>query len=301
MQPTSWIWINGKLIRWEDATLHFLTHTLHYGTGVFEGIRCYETDEGPAIFRLKEHIERLFKSGEYLDMELPYTQQQIEDACTEVIQANKLPSAYIRPIVFYGYGKMGLDPAGANLNVAIAAWPWGPYLGEEELEKGVTAIIAKTRRFSGNHNHAKITGNYFNSMKAHNEAKKKGCHEAIMLDEHGFVAEGPGENIFIVKKGIILTPTRSAILQGITRDSVMNIARDRGYKVKERKITVRDLKNAHEAFFTGTAAEITPIRVIDKKEIGNGSAGGVTKELQLAFFAIVKGKNPVYEDWLTFC
>ena len=173
MQPTSWIWINGKLIRWEDATLHFLTHTLHYGTGVFEGIRCYETDEGPAIFRLKEHIERLFKSGEYLDMELPYTQQHIEDACTEVIQTNKLPSAYIRPIVFYGYGKMGLDPTGANLNVAIAAWPWGPYLGEEELEKGVTAIIAKTRRFSGKHNHAKITGNYFNSMKAHNEAKKK--------------------------------------------------------------------------------------------------------------------------------
>ena len=234
-------------------------------------------------------------------MELPYTQQQIEDACTEVIQTNKLPSAYIRPIVFYGYGKMGLDPTGANLNVAIAAWPWGPYLGEEELEKGVTAIIAKTRRFSGKHNHAKITGNYFNSMKAHNEAKKKGCHEAIMLDENGFVAEGPGENVFIVKKGIILTPTRSAILQGITRDSVMNIARDRGYKVKERKITVREIKNADEAFFTGTAAEITPIRMIDKKKIGNGSVGGITKELQLAFFAIVKGKNPAYEDWLTFC
>lgn len=301
MNTSDFIWIDGKFVPWKDAKIHLLSHSLHYGTGVFEGIRCYETLRGPAIFCLKEHIERLFNSAKFLGIKIPFSKKELEKSCVEIIRVNKLPSAYIRPIVFYSYGKMGLDPTGAKLSVAIAAWPWGAYLGEENLAKGVTATICSVKRFSGSHNEAKITGNYFNSMRAHSEAAKKGFDEAIMLDEKGNIAEGPGENIFVIKNKKVFTPKRGAILFGITRNVVIQIGKDLGYKVKEKIISVRELKSADEAFFTGTAAEITPIRKVDKTTIGFGRRGPITEEIQSAFYDIVKGKNKRYQKWLTYC
>ncbi len=299
MNESNFIWVNGKFVKWHDVKIHVLSHTLHYGSGAFEGIRCYETPKGSAIFRLKEHIQRLFDSAEFLNIKIPYSQKELEKACVDTVRVNKLPSAYIRPIIFYGYGKMGIDPTGAKLNVAIAAWPWGAYLGEENLAKGVAAMICSVRRFPGLHNEAKVTGNYFNSTRAHAEAATKGFDEVIMLDEKGNVAEGPAENIFVIKNNKIFTPKRGAILFGITRNSIIQIAKGLGYKVKEKTISVKELKSADEAFFTGTAAEVTPIRKIDNKILG--SRGQITEKIQTTFYSIVKGKNKKYEKWLTNC
>lgn len=297
MDKTKYIWIDGEFRHWEEAHFHLLTHTLHYGAGAFEGIRFYETDQGPAIFRLKEHTERLFYSARAIGMKIPYSQKQMNDATIELIQKNKVKSGYIRPLAFYGYGKMGLNPAGAPVVTTIAAWPWGSYLGE-------AAVRVKTSEFIRIHPQstvadAKITGHYVNSILASIEVKKAGYDEALFLDYRGNVAEGPGENIFYVKNGVLYTPKLGAILAGITRESVIRVARDAGYKIVEKDIRLRDLYDSDECFFTGTAAEITAIASIDDKTIGTGEAGPVTAQLKSNYMGIVHGKNNQYKKWLS--
>lgn len=301
IQEVKKIWMDGELVDWKEAKIHVLTHALHYGSGVFEGIRCYNTVEGPAVFRLKEHIQRLYNSAKVYFMELPYTPEEIREATKEVIRANGLKECYIRPIAFRGYGEMGLNPLNSEVNVSIAVWPWGTYLGEEGLRNGIRAKISSYQRIAPNiiPPTAKSTGNYINSILAKVESLKAGYDEAIMLDYRGFVSEGPGENIFMVKEGVIYTPPEHAsILQGITRDSVITLARDMGYEVVKTDLTRGSLYTADEVFFTGTAAELTPIREIDGIQIGK--PGKVTKRLQKKFFGVTKGKDPNYSSWLDF-
>jgi len=295
------IWYDGRLVPWRNATTHVLTHSLHYGLAVFEGVRAYSTVRGTAIFRLKEHTERLFNSAHIYMMKIPYSRDALMEAQKEVVRANKLESCYIRPIAFYGSEKMGVSPKGSSVHVAIAAWPWGAYLGVEALEKG---IRVKTSSYARHHVNvsmcrAKYSGTYANSILANLEATEHGYDEGLLLDVDGFVAEGSGENLFIVKNGAICEPELTSALIGITRDSVIALARDMGYAVSSKRITRDDLYIADEAFFTGTAAEVTPIREVDGRTIGEGKRGPVTTRLQNAFFDCVAGKADQYSDWLT--
>jgi len=298
VEKTDKIWFNGKLVDWDSCTTHFLTYSLHYGCCVFEGIRCRETSKGPAIFRLRDHIERLFHSASLLRMKIPSDVDKIIEAVKLTVKENKLKACYIRPLVFYGYGVMGLNPKGSPVDIGIACWPWGTYLGEEALKKGVHAKKSSIARVPGELNHAKIGGNYYHSILARLESLDKKADEAIMLDTEGNVAEGSAENIFMIKDNMLITPTDRSILPGITRQSVMKIAQDKGYFVKEAQFTIEDLYTADEAFFTGTAAELTPISHVDDHKLGEGRRGPITKELQDAFFAIVNGKDETYNYWL---
>ncbi len=301
IQKVDKIWTNGQMVNWDDAKVHILTHALHYGSGVFEGIRAYETIKGTAGFRLTDHMKRLEQSAKIYLMDLPYSVEELVEATKELIRANKLKSCYIRPIVYRGYGEMGLNPINAPIEAAIAVWPWGAYLGDEGIKNGIRAMISSFHRIDPNSLPpvAKATGQYINSILAKLEAVYSEYEEAILLDSRGFVSEGSGENIFTVKDGIIYTPsTTSSILEGITRSSVMEIARDMGYKVEERDLVRSDLFLADEVFVTGTAAEIVPIREIDKRVIGD--PGEVTRSLQDKFFAVVKGEDENYIHWLEF-
>jgi branched-chain amino acid aminotransferase len=295
------IWYDGKLVPWREATTHVLTHSLHYGLAVFEGVRAYKSDIGTAIFRLKEHTDRFFNSAKIYMMEVPYTKVQLMEAQREVVRANKLPSGYIRPLAFYGSEKMGVSPVGAKVHVSIAAWPWGAYLGEEGLTRG---IRVKTSSFARHHVNvtmprAKVATTYANSILANLEATGDGYDEGLLLDTDGFVAEGCGENIFIVKDGRLYTPQLTTALDGITWRSVQQICADLGLSVEKTRLTRDDIYIADEAFFTGTAAEVTPIRELDRRVIGGGSRGPITERLQAAFFDIVNGKNAKYHHWLT--
>jgi branched-chain amino acid aminotransferase len=301
LTKTEKIWHNGGFISWDDAKTHILSHALHYGSGVFEGIRCYETKKGPAIFRLTDHMRRLMESANLYYMEIPYTQKELEDAAKELVKLNKVKSCYIRPIIFRGYGEMGLNPLNAPVDTSIACWPWGTYLGEEGLKNGIKVIISSIERFNSNilPTRAKATGQYINSILAKIQAVKAGYDEAIMLDNRGLISEGPGENLFIVKDGVITTPPEHAsLLMGITRDSAIKIAKDHGLEVVESDIDRGMLYQADEAFFTGTAAEVTPINEIDGHIIGK--PGKITKKIQKTFFATVKGELSEYEDWLAY-
>ncbi len=298
---TEKIWMDGKLIDWDSATVHILTHTLHYGLGVFEGIRCYETQKGSAIFRLNEHIDRLFNSAHIFLINIPYSKEEIKDAIIKTVKVNKLKACYIRPIVYIGYGAMGLYTKENPINVSIAVWPWGAYLGDKGLKEG---IRVKTSSFIRNHvnanmTRAKVCGHYVNSQLAKKEAIACGYDEAILLDTEGYVAEGSGENIFIARNGILKTTPLTSILEGITRNSIIELANNEGIKVREERFTRDELYISDEAFFTGTAAEVTPIREIDGRTIGNGKPGEITKKLQSVFFNIVKGKEKKYNFWLT--
>lgn len=298
---TEKIWMDGKFISWDNATVHILTHTLHYGLGVFEGIRCYETRKGTAIFRLDEHINRLFNSAHIFLIEIPYSKVEIRDAIIKTIQVNKIKECYIRPLVYIGYGAMGLYPKENPINVSIAVWSWGSYLGDKGLKDG---IRIKTSSFIKNHVNAnmargKVCGYYVNSQLAKKEAISCGYDEAILLDTEGYVSEGSGENIFIVRNGILKTTPLTSILEGITRNSIIKIANDNGIKTIEERFTRDELYIADEAFFTGTAAEVTPIKEADGRAIGNGKPGKITKSLQSIFFDIVRGRNKKYESWLT--
>jgi len=297
------IWMDGKLIPWEEANVHILTHTLHYGLAVFEGIRCYLCHDGrSAIFRLREHVDRFFDSAQIGDIKIPYSKKEIVEACKEILQSNALREGYIRPIAFIGEGVMGVYPGDNPIRVAIVTWSWGAYLGEGALEKGIRAKISSYTRHHVNvmMTKAKISGNYVNSVLAKREAVKMGYDEAVMLDTEGYISEASGENIFIVKNGIIKTTPLTSILPGITRDSVIQIAKLRKMTLVEEKFTRDELYTAHEAFFTGTAAEITPIREVDDRQIGEGKPGPVTRELQASFFEVVKGKNSEFGEWLNY-
>ncbi len=301
MDQAELIWHNGELVPWEEARVHVLTHGLHYGTGVFEGIRAYETPQGTAIFRHHDHIDRLFKSAELYYMPIPYTQQQLRAATHELIAANGLTECYIRPIVFRGYGQMGLYPLDAPVEVSIAVWPWGAYLGEEGKRSGVRAKVASWRRIPHDSliPHAKASGQYLNSVLAKIEASKAGYQEAILLDTAGFVSEGSGENIYAVRDGAIVTPPQTAgILDGISRKSVVQIARDLGHQVVERNLARAELYLADEVFLTGTAAELVPVREIDDHAVGTGEPGPVTRELQRVFDDALHGRDRRYEGWL---
>ena len=302
LEATEKIWMNGKFVKWDDAKVHVLTHTLHYGTGVFEGIRCYKTDSGPAVFRLQEHVGRLFDSTHILQMEMPFTRQAVAEAILETIRVNKIEACYIRPIAFLGYGAMGIFPKENPVQVSIAVWPWGSYLGEEGLKNGIRVKISSFNRPHVNATmvRSKTTANYANSLLAKREALKDGYDEAMLLDTDGYVAEGSGENVFMVRKGVIKTPPLTSILEGITRDTIMQLAAERGMRLVEERFTRDELYVADEAFFTGTAAEITPIREVDNRRIGEGKPGPVTKELQSAFFDIVHGRDSRHSDWLTY-
>ncbi len=295
------IWHDGKLVPWRDATTHVLTHSLHYGLAVFEGVRAYHTVNGTAIFRLKEHTDRLFNSAHIYRMEIPYDKATLMEAQKEVVRANKLDSCYIRPIAFYGSEKMGVSPRGAKVHVSIAAWPWGAYLGEEGMEKG---IRVKTSSYARHHVNvtmarAKFSATYANSILANMEATENGYDEALLLDVDGFVAEGAGENVFIVKDGVIYEPEIASALVGITRATILSLARDLGLTVVSKRLTRDDIYIADEAFFTGTAAEVTPIRELDNRKIGAGLRGPITAKLQSLFFDVVNGKVPAHTDWLT--
>ena len=293
------IWMDGELVDWEKAQVHVLTHALHYGSGVFEGIRCYSTSEGPAVFRLTEHMERFERSAKMLFMDMGYTVEETVEAVKATIRANKLPACYIRPIAFRGYGVMGLDPIPAPVNVTIACWPWETYMGEEALREGVDVGISSWRQRGINSMPPaiKATGNYLNSSFARIEANQHGYNEAILLNEDGKVTEGTGENLFIVRDGVISTPpTSDGLLEGITRDSIMQLAVDLDYDVIEESLVRTDLYTCDEMFMTGSAAEVVPVRSVDHRIIG--PAGPVTLQLQKAFFAVVHGEEPGYEEWL---
>jgi branched-chain amino acid aminotransferase len=296
------IWHNGELVAWEDAKVHVLTHGLHYGTGVFEGERAYHTERGPAIFRHHDHLQRLVQSAELYYMPIPYTLEELRAATHELIAANDLRECYIRPIVFRGYGQMGLYPLDAPIEVSIAVWPWGAYLGEDSKRTGVRAKVASWRRISSDSliPHAKASGQYLNSVLAKIEATKAGYQEAILLDAHGFVCEGSGENIYVVRDGTIITPPQTAgILDGITRRSVFTIARELGYELVERNLARAELYLADEVFFSGTAAELVPVREIDDHAIGDGQgAGSVSREIMRVFDDALHGRDPRYADWL---
>jgi branched-chain amino acid aminotransferase len=296
-----YIWMNGKFVSWQEARVHLLTHALHYGSGVFEGIRAYKTNSGTAVFRLTDHLKRLFRSAKIYKMEIPYSIEELADATKELIRQNGLESCYIRPIVFRGYGEMGLFPLNVPVETAIAVWSWGAYLGEEGIKHGIRAKISSFRRIDPNTMPpaAKATGQYINSILAKIEAVENGYDEAILLDTRGFVSEGSGENIFVIRQGKIFTPsTAASILEGITRDSVISLALDLGLEVIEKDLVRSDLYWADEVFFTGTAAEIVPIREIDGRFIGE--PGPLTRRLQEAFYTVIRGENPKYQDWLEY-
>ncbi len=300
MQETEKIWMNGELVDWADARIHVASHGLHYGTGVFEGIRCYDTERGPAVFRLAEHLQRLETSARLLYMELPYTIEELRAACHETISANDLSECYLRPIAFYGYGELGVHTGTNPVDVAVITFPWGAYLGEDSQAQGIRAMISSWRRVGPNTipHAAKATGVYLNSMLATHEAQRAGYDEAILLTEEGTIADGPGETIFVVKHGTIFTPDLSAsILPGITRDTVIQIAQDRGYTVVEKSLIRTDVYTADEVFFTGTAAEVTPVRAVDDHEIG---VGEVTLELQKAYSDTVRGRSERWPQWLDY-
>ncbi len=301
MEQADLIWLNGELVAWEAAKVHVLTHGLHYGTGVFEGERAYETPAGPAIFRHLDHLERLFKSAELYYMPIPYTLEELRAATHELIAANELRECYIRPIAFRGYGQMGVYPLDAPVVVSIAVWPWGAYLGEDSKDNGVRAKISSWRRIPHDSlvPHAKATGQYLNSVLAKIEASKAGYEEAILLNAQGFVCEGSGENIYVIRDGKILTPPQTAgILDGITRKSVIQIARDLGYEVLERDIARAELILADEAFLSGTAAELVALREVDDHQIGDGRPGSITREIQSVFDDALHGRSARYADWL---
>jgi branched-chain amino acid aminotransferase len=296
------IWQDGNLVPWREATTHVLTHSLHYGMAVFEGVRAYKTERGTAIFRLKDHTERLKRSAHIFQMQMPFDAETLNEAQKEVIRANKLESGYLRPLAFYGSEKMGVSPKGAKVHVIIAAWPWGAYLGEEGMERG---IRIKTSSYTRHHVNitmvrAKASGNYMNSILANNEATTDGYDEALLLDPEGYVCEGAGENIFIVKNGTLYTPDLTACLEGITRATVIQLAEELGIKVVEKRITRDEVYCADEAFFTGTAAEVTPIRELDNRQIGVGHRGPITKALQEKYFDVVYGRSAAHADWLAF-
>ncbi|MEK9652393.1 MAG: branched-chain amino acid transaminase [Betaproteobacteria bacterium] len=296
------IWYDGAMVPWRDATTHVLTHSLHYGLAVFEGLRAYDTKKGAAIFRLKEHIDRLFASAHIYMMKIPFSKKELMEACLNVVKENNLSSCYIRPIAFYGSEKMGVSPKGATVHVAIAAWPWGAYLGAEGIEKG---IRVKTSSFSRHHVNvtmcrAKYSGTYANSILANQEAIDHGYDEALLLDVDGFVAEGAGENLFIVKNNTIYEPELTSALMGITRDTILTLAADLGLNVKSKRLTRDDVYTADEAFFTGTAAEVTPIRELDNRVIGAGQRGPVTEKLQTLFFDLVNGREEKHGEWLAY-
>jgi branched-chain amino acid aminotransferase len=297
------IWMDGELIRWDDAKVHILTHTLHYGMGVFEGIRCYHCPDGRScIFRLTEHIERLFDSAHIAEIEIPFAPEELMEACKETLRANGLQEGYIRPLVFIGDGAMGVHPQDNAIRVAIITWKWGAYLGEEALQKGTRV---KTSSYARHHvnvmmTKAKICGNYVNSVLAKREAVRGGYDEALMLDTDGYVSEATGENVFLVKDGIIKTPPLTSVLAGITRASVFTIIKDKGMQVVEQRFTRDELYTADEVFFTGTAAEVTPVREIDDRTIGLGRPGPVTKEIQTTFFQAAHGELDQYKDWVSY-
>jgi len=300
---TEKIWLDGEMVRWEDARVHVLTHALHYGTAYFEGIRCYALGDGrSAVFRLQEHMRRLADSGKILGFPLPYSEEKLCEATLEVIRANRLQECYIRPLVFVGLGEMGLYAPNNPVNVCIAVWPWGAYLGDEGLKNGIRAKVSSYTRHHVNvmMTKSKAAGNYINSVLAKHEVKKAGYDEAIMLDAEGYVSEASGENIFIVRDRKIKTTPLTSILPGITRDAIITVARDKGYELIEERFTRDELYSADEAFLTGTAAELTPIREVDDRRIGVGRRGPVTEDLQGTFFDIIKGKNRKYERWLAY-
>lgn len=296
------IWMDGELVDWRDAKIHVLTHTLHYGCGVFEGVRAYNTVNGTAIFRLQEHTDRLFNSAKILRMQIPFSKEQVNEAQKQVVRANKLESCYIRPLAWIGSQKLGVSPKGNQIHLMVAAWPWGAYLGEEGMQRG---IRVKTSSYTRHHvnitmTQAKAVSNYSNSILANMEALDDGYDEALLLDSSGFVSEGAGENVFVVKDGVVYTPDLSAgALNGITRNTTMRICKDLGIEVVQKRITRDEIYIADECFFTGTAAEVTPIRELDRVEIGIGRRGPVTEKIQNAFFDIVNGRNPKYAEWLT--
>ncbi|WGT64150.1 branched-chain amino acid transaminase [Variovorax paradoxus] len=300
------IWMDGELVDWRDAKIHVLSHTLHYGCGAFEGVRAYKTPEGTAIFRLAEHTERLFNSAKILRMKIPFTPEQLNEAQKQVVRENKLESCYLRPLIWIGSEKLGVSPKGNKIHAMVAAWSWGAYLGEEGMKRG---IRVKTSSYTRHHvnitmTQAKSVSNYTNSILANMEALDDGYDEALLLDASGFVSEGAGENIFVVKGGVVYTPDLSAgALNGITRNTILHVCKDLGLELVQKRITRDEVYIADEAFFTGTAAEVTPIRELDRVEIGNrgdgGSRGPITEKIQAAFFDIVNGKNPKYAHWLT--
>ena len=301
VQKTKKIWMDGKLVNWDEAQVHVLTHTLHYGVGVFEGIRCYTTEDGKAaIFRLKEHVDRFFDSAHIVLMEIPFTREEICAAIRKTLLANEQPEGYIRPIAFLGEGEMGLHVRTNTVRVAVATWPWGAYLGEEGLKKGIRAKVSSFNRHHVNAamTKGKVIGNYVNSVLAKWEVVKSGYDEAVLLDTEGYVAEGSGENIFIVRNGMLQTTPLTSVLPGITRDSVITIAQKMDIPVKEARFTRDEMYIADEMFFTGTAAEITPVREVDDRKVGPGKPGPVTKRIQAAFFDIVRGKNALFQHWL---
>jgi branched-chain amino acid aminotransferase len=303
VQKVSKIWMDGKLIPWEEANVHILTHSLHYGLAVFEGIRCYICYDGKsAVFRLREHVNRLFDSAQIGDIKIPYSKREISEACKETLRVNQLKEGYIRPIVFIGEGVMGVYPGDNPIQVAIITWSWGAYLGEGALEKGIRIKVSSYTRHHVNvmMTKAKICGNYVNSVLAKREVMKMGYDEALMLDTEGYVSEASGENIFMVKNEVLKTTPLTSILPGITRDAVIQIAKAKKIPLLEERFTRDELYTAQEAFFTGTAAELTPIREVDDRIVGDGKPGPITKELQAAFFDIVKGKNPAYKEWLDY-
>jgi branched-chain amino acid aminotransferase len=296
-----WIWFDGKLVEWREAKIHVLTHSLHYGMGVFEGVRAYETPAGTAIFKLAEHTRRLFQSCHIFQMQIPFERETLEAAQREVVRSNQLKSCYVRPLIWIGSEKLGISPRGNQIHVAIAAWPWGAYLGEEGLAKG---IRVKTASFTRHHVNvsmvrAKASGHYVNSILANQEAIADGYDEAMLLDTEGYVSEGAGENLFIVRDGRLYTPDLASCLDGITRASVMTIAHDLGLTVTEKRITRDEVYCADEAFFTGTAAEVTPIRELDNRQIGLGHRGPITQRIQSVFFDAVSGRDSRYGHWLT--
>jgi branched-chain amino acid aminotransferase len=294
------IWFDGQWVQWRDAKVHVLTHTLHYGMGVFEGVRAYDNDGTPAIFRLQEHTDRLFNSAKIMDMNIGYSKDEINQAQKDAVAKNNLASAYIRPMVFYGSEGMGLRADNLKVHTIIAAWEWGAYLGEDNMKNGIRIRTSSYTRHHPNiaMTKAKANGNYINSMLALQEALTDGYDEALLLDVDGFVAEGSGENIFVVRDGVIYTPDLSSALAGITRDSIFEIATDLGYKVVEKRITRDEIYCCDEAFFTGTAAEVTPIRELDNRIIGNGSRGPITEKIQSTYFDCVYGRNPKYQKWV---
>ena len=297
------IWMDGKMVEWRDAKIHVLTHTLHYGCGAFEGVRAYKTDKGTAIFRLREHTERLFNSAKILRMPMPFTLDEVMQAQIDIIKANNLESGYLRPLIWLGSEKMGVSPKGAKVHVMVAAWPWGAYLGEDGMNRG---IRVKTSSFTRHHvnitmTQAKTVSNYTNSILANMEALDDGYDEALLLDSAGFVSEGSGENVFLVKDGVVYTPDLSAgALNGITRKTVTAICKDLGLELKEKRITRDEVYIADEAFFTGTAAEVTPIREVDNRAIGSGSRGPITERLQSRYFDLVHGRYTLKPEWLSY-
>jgi branched-chain amino acid aminotransferase len=298
-----WVWKNGKLIPWAEATVHMSAHGLHYGTGVFEGIRCYNTPNGPAVFRLDAHLDRMFTSAQTYGITIPFTRDELAKGVVELIAANGYSDCYVRPIATYGSASLGVHPRQCPVEVAILTWPWGAYLGADALEKGIHVTVSRWKKFSSlaMPATAKACGQYLNSMLAIQDAVKRGFDEALLVDEEGIIAEGSGENIFLVRDGVVLTnDERDHVLMGITRDSVISLARDLGHKVLVGQMHLEELEVADEAFFTGTAAEVTPISSVDRKPIGNGVRGPITTEIQHAFFAASSGNDPKHDEWLTY-